>query len=209
MFDYTDSPEKMFVIENEVGKKGILSAKVIHYHSQKDEEDCIISVAMNDEGQIMPDDFVEKLMSISGRITNVTFPEIDESRLKAEMDHKQDVVSEYIALRDKEFINDESEKIERWAEDQTFTLEEEVRNVKKQIKECEREFRNEKDDHRRRELQSEIISLQRTLKQKRRELFDVEDEIMARRNELIAEIDNSLNKSAEEEYLFTIAWQVV
>lgn len=164
---------------------------------------------MNDEGQIMPDDFVEKLMSISGRITNVTFPEIDESRLKAEMDHKQDVVSEYIALRDKEFINDESEKIERWAEDQTFTLEEEVRNVKKQIKECEREFRNEKDDHRRRELQSEIISLQRTLKQKRRELFDVEDEIMARRNELIAEIDNSLNKSAEEEYLFTIAWQVV
>lgn len=209
VFDYTDSSEKMFVIENEVGKKGILSAKVIHYHSQKDEEDCIISVAMNDEGQIMPDDFVEKLLSISGRIANVTFPEIDDSRLKAEMDHKQDVVSEHIALRDKEFINDESEKIERWAEDQTFTLEEEVRNVKKQIKECEREFRNEKDDHRRRELQSEVISLQRTLKQKRRELFDVEDEIMARRNELIAEIDNSLNKSAKEEYLFTIAWQVV
>ena len=32
VFNYTDSPEKMFVIENEVGKKGILSAKVIHYH---------------------------------------------------------------------------------------------------------------------------------------------------------------------------------
>ncbi len=164
---------------------------------------------MNDEGQIMPDDFVEKLLSISGRITNVTFPEIDDSRLKAEMDHKQDVVSEHIALRDKEFINDESEKIERWAEDQTFTLEEEVRNVKKQIKECEREFRNEKDDHRRRELQSEVISLQRTLKQKRRDLFNVEDKIMVHRNELIAEIDNSLNKSAKEEYLFTIVWQVI
>ena len=85
VFNYTDSPEKMFVIENEVGKKGILSAKVIHYHSQKDEEDCIIAVAMDDEGQIMPDDFVEKLMSISGRITNTQFPEIDDSRLKAEM----------------------------------------------------------------------------------------------------------------------------
>lgn len=209
VFDYTDSPEKMFVIENEVGKKGILSVKVIHYHSQKDEEDCIIAVAMNDEEQIMPDDFVEKLMSISGRITNTQFPNIDDSRLKEEMDHKQNIVSEHIALRDKEFINDESAKIERWAEDQTFTLEEELRNVKKQIKECEHEFRNESDDHRRRELQSEIISLQRTLKQKRNDLFDVEDEIMARRNALIAEIDNSLNKSAKEEYLFTIAWQVV
>lgn len=209
VFNYTDSPEKMFVIENEVGKKGILSAKVIHYHSQKDEEDCIIAVAMDDEGQIMPDDFVEKLMSISGRITNTQFPEIDDSRLKAEMDHKQDIVSEHIAIRDKEFINDESAKIERWAEDQTFTLEEELRNVKKQIKEREHEFRNESDNKRRLELQSEIMSLQRTLRQKRNDLFTVEDEIMARRKALIEEIDNSLNKSAKEEYLFTIAWQVV
>lgn len=209
VFNYTDSPEKMFVIENEVGKKGILSAKVIHYHSQKDEEDCIIAVAMDDEGQIMPDDFVEKLMSISGRITNTQFPEIDDSRLKAEMDHKQDIVSEHIAIRDKEFINDESAKIERWAEDQTFTLEEELRNVKKQIKKCEHEFRNESDNKRRLELQSEIMSLQRTLRQKRNDLFTVEDEIMARRKALIEEINNSLNKSAKEEYLFTIAWQVV
>lgn len=209
VFNYTDSPEKMFVIENEVGKKGILSAKVIHYHSQKDEEDCIIAVAMDDEGQIMPDDFVEKLMSISGRITNTQFPEIDDSRLKAEMDHKQDIVSEHIAIRDKEFINDESAKIERWAEDQTFTLEEELRNVKKQIKECEHEFRNESDNKRRLELQSEIMSLQRTLRQKRNDIFTVEDEIMARRKALIEEINNSLNKSAKEEYLFTIAWQVV
>lgn len=209
VFNYTDSPEKMFVIENEVGKKGILSAKVIHYHSQKDEEDCIIAVAMDDEGQIMPDDFVEKLMSISGRITNTQFPEIDDSRLKAEMDHKQDIVSEHIAIRDKEFINDESAKIERWAEDQTFTLEEELRNVKKQIKECEHVFRNEGDNKRRLELQSEIMSLQRTLRQKRNDIFTVEDEIMARRKALIEEIDNSLNKSAKEEYLFTIAWQVV
>lgn len=209
VFNYTDSPEKMFVIENEVGKKGILSAKVIHYHSQKDEEDCIIAVAMDDEGQIMPDDFVEKLMSISGRITNTQFPEIDDSRLKAEMTHKQDIVSEHIAIRDKEFINDESAKIERWAEDQTFTLEEELRNVKKQIKECEHEFRNESDNKRRLELQSEIMSLQRTLRQKRNDIFTVEDEIMARRKTLIDEINNSLNKSAKEEYLFTIAWQVV
>ena len=209
VFNYTDSPEKISVIGDEVGKNGILSVKVIHYYSQKDEEDCIIAAAINDEGQIMPDDFVEKLMSISGHITKAKFPEIDDSRLKAEMAHKQDIVSEHIAIRDKEFINDESAKIEQWAEDQTFTLEEELRNVKKQIKECEHEFRNESDNKRRLELQSEIMSLQRALKQKRNNLFDVEDEIMARRNALIAEIDNSLNKSAKEEYLFTIAWQVV
>lgn len=76
--------------------------------------------------------------------------------------------------------------------------------MKKQIKECEHEFRNEGDNKRRLELQSEIMSLQRTLRQKRNDIFTVEDEIMARRKALIEEIDNSLNKSAKEEYLFTM-----
>lgn len=38
--------------------------------------------------------------------------------------------NESIALRDKKFIDEESSKIEQWAEDQTFSLEEELRNVK-------------------------------------------------------------------------------
>ena len=100
-------------------------------------------------------------------------------------------------------------KIEQWAEDQTFSLEEELRDVKKRIKEREREFRKETDDHRRRQLQTEIINLQRNQRQKRQEMFSLEDEIIVRRDALIAAIDSSLDKAAEEEHLFTIAWQVV
>ena len=65
------------------------------------------------------------------------------------------------------------------------------------------------DDHRRRQLQTEIINLQRNQRQKRQELFSLEDEIIVRRDALIAAIDSSLDKAAEEEHLFTIAWQVV
>lgn len=208
-FNYTNFPEKIYVIENEIGRKGILSAKVVHYHSQKDEEDRIIAVAINDKGQVMPEDFVEKLMSISGCITDFSLPEIDENYLETELEAKQRLMSEHIALRDKQFINEESVKIEQWADDQTFVYEEELRNIKKQIKECERTFRSESDDHRRRELQAEIVSLQRALRQKRMALFSVEDEILERRNTLITELDASLNKSAKVEPLFTIAWQIV
>ena len=66
------------------------------------------------------------------------------------------------------------------AEDQTFSLEEELRDVKKRIKEREREFRKETDDHRRRQLQTEIINLQRNQRQKRQEMFSLEDEIIVR-----------------------------
>ena len=114
-------------------------------------------------------------------------------------------MNESIALRDKQFIDEESAKIEQWAEDQTFSLEEELRDVKKRIKEREREFRKETDDHRSRQLQTEIINLQRNQRQKRQELFSLEDEIIVRRDALIAAIDSSLDKAAEEEHLLTKA----
>ena len=53
VFNYTDSPEKMSVIENEIGKYGILSVKIIHYHSPKDDEDCIIASAVDSDGRVM------------------------------------------------------------------------------------------------------------------------------------------------------------
>ena len=199
----------MSVIENEVGKYGILAVKFEHYHSPKDDEDCIIATAVDSEGRVMPDDFVEKLMSISGHVSNDFLPVIDDTHLQTEMALKRKALNESIALRDKQFIDEESAKIEQWAEDQTFSLEEELRDVKKRIKEREREFRKETDDHRRRQLQTEIINLQRNQRQKRQDMFSLEDEIIVRRDALIAAIDSSLDKAAEEEHLFTIAWQVV
>lgn len=209
VFNYTDFLEKISVIENEVGKYGILSVKVLHYHSPKDDEDCLIAAAVDSEGRVMPDDFVEKLMSISGHVAKGISPVVDDTLLQAEMESKREALNERIAMRDKQFIDEESAKIEQWAEDQTFSLEEELRNVKKQIKDREREFRKETDDHRRRQLQAEILALQRSQRQKRQELFSLEDEIITRRDALILAIDNSLNKSVGEEPLFTIAWQIV
>lgn len=209
VFNYTGSPEKMYVIGSERGKYGMLTASVVHYHSPKEDEDCILAAAVDSEGHVMPEDFVEKLMSIAGVETDAVMPDMDVSPLQAAMTEKRKVLNERIALRDKQFINEESAKIEQWAEDQTFSLEEELRNVKKQIKEREREFRKETDDAKRRQLQTEILTLQRTQRQKRQELFTVEDEIISRRDALIAAIDNSLNKAAEEEQLFTIAWQII
>lgn len=86
----------------------------------------------------MPDDFVEKLMSISGHAAKGISSVIDDTLLQVEMASKRKALNESIAMRDKQFIDEESTKIEQWAEDQTFSLEEELRNVKKQIKERER-----------------------------------------------------------------------
>lgn len=209
LFNYSAAQEKVFVVENERGHYGLLTAIVVHYHSPKEDEDCIIAVAVDSEGNVMPDDFVEKLMTISGIIMDISLPDIPVDSLNTLIDTKRAAINAEVAIRDKHFIDEESVKIEQWAEDQTFSLEQELCDTKRQIKEKEREFRKETDDKKRRQLQTDILALQRVQRQKRQELFTVEDDIIGRRDALIAAIDDSLNKAATEERLFTIAWKII
>lgn len=121
---------------------------------------------------------------------------------------KLDILSGQIKQRNKQFINDESVKIERWAEDQTSFVEQELKDLKKQIKEKERIFRLETDDAKRLSLQKEIQSLQKLQRQKRQELFVVEDEIIEQRDKLIEQLNDALAATITQEPLFTINWKI-
>lgn len=208
VFNYSGTVGKVSVIESQLGKSGTLMANLVHYHSPKEDEDRILAVAVDANGNVMPDDFVEKLMSISGTIIQGSRPNIDEAMLNDLLNERRARMNAAIAERDKKYIDDESDKITRWAEDQTFSLEEEIRQLKKQIKEKDRLFRAEKDEQRRRQLQVEIQDLEREQKNKRRDLFTAEDEVEERRRNLISKIDDALAKATTEEKLFSIGWQI-
>jgi predicted nucleic acid-binding Zn-ribbon protein len=156
----------------------------------------------------MDDDFAEKLMTIAGKCIDTPMPEINGD-IDVMMADKRKKTNQEIKMRDKEFVNEESAKIEKWADDQTFSLEQELKDVKRQIKEKERDFRKEANDALRRQLQVDILTLQKAQRRKRQELFTLEDEIIDKRDRLIADIDSALNKQSTEEVLFTIAWQVI
>jgi len=51
--------------------------------------------------------------------------------------------------------------------------------------------------------------LERKRNKLRRELFDRQDEVEERRNELIAELEGQLAQKAEELLLFTIEWELI
>lgn len=183
---------------------------LVHYKSPKEDEDRIIAVAVDSEGNEMEADFVDKLMTVSATITdNVDTETLLVDRLQAILNAKRIELDKDIKVRDKQFIDEESTKIEQWAEDQTNSLEQELRDIKRSIKERNAEFRKETDEVKRRQIQADILSLERSKKQKRRDIFNLEEEIEERRDELIAQIDDSLNKDSKQETLFTIHWTVV
>lgn len=205
-FDYSGQGDKISIIEAQKGKSGVLRVSLMHYTSPKDAEDHLVSTAIDAEGNELDDDFVAKLMSIPA--TSVPVPPVDIQPVLPLEKKNIHALTEQINLRNKQFINEESVKIERWADDQTSLLEQELKDLKKQIKEKERAFRAEADDGKRLSLQKEIQSIQKMQRQKRQELFAVEDEIIEQRDKLIEQLDNSLATTANQEVLFTIYWTI-
>lgn len=206
IFDYSSYPAKVSVLSEQIGRTGSIEVKLIRYQSPQDVEEHLVCAAVDADGNPLPDDFVEKLMLIPASTTTDSPHAFLSAVLSDILKAKTERVTADICARDKEFINEESAKISRWAEDQTFAVEQEIRDTKRQIKERERLFRAEADSAAQLHLQREIQSLQRLQRQKRQELFAVEDEIDRRRDALIRQIEVSLDRTVTETTLFRINW---
>jgi predicted nucleic acid-binding Zn-ribbon protein len=207
-FDYSSSPNKVSILEEQMGKHGSLSVSLIRFNCTHETEEHIVAVALDADGNLLPNDFVSKLMMLSTEIEEKDTVILHHASLEHYSANASKSLGIEINERSKKFINEESEKISRWADDQTFALEQELRDIKRRIKEKERAFNNESDASVRLELQKEIQTLQRQMKQKRQALFMLEDEIDERRHTLIRQIEASLNQTVAEEKLFTINWKI-
>ena len=208
VFDYTSSANKVSILEERVGQHGSLSVSLLKFVCSHEAEEHVVGVALDADGNLLPSDFVGKLMMLHADFESTTADISHCTQLNHHVDNAVRSLGLEINERSKKFINEESEKISRWADDQTFALEQELRDIKRRIKEKERAFNSETDAAIRLELQKDIQSQQRLLRQKRQALFTLEDEIDERRQMLIQQIEASLNQNVSEEKLFTINWTI-
>ena len=206
-FDYSSSVSKVSILEEQIGYSGSLAVSLIRFNCAHETEEHLVGVALDKNGNLLPKDFVSKLMMLPSRI-NGNSDIILLDKLENQTANAIKCLGLEINERSKKFIDEESLKISRWAEDQTLALEHELQDIKRRIKEKERNFNTETDTNLRLEIQKDIQTLQRSMKQKRQNLFILEDEIDERRRMLILQIEASLNQTLNEERLFTINWTI-
>lgn len=99
--------------------------------------------------------------------------------------------------------------LERWAEDAILSSEKELKDTKEQIKALNRQARQAPTLEEQRQFQDRIRTLEKKKRRQRQEIFDVEDEIMEKRDRLITQLEDRLSQKSEIEPLFTIRWKVV
>ncbi|MDO9142370.1 MAG: hypothetical protein Q7U38_18790 [Methylobacter sp.] len=106
------------------------------------------------------------------------------------------------------FFEEEVSKLDHWADDLKFGLEQSIKDTDQQIKDVRRNAKIAPTLEEKLALQKQQHELERTRNKQRKELFDRQDEIDERRETLIGQLESKLNQSTAIEDLFIVHWSL-
>ncbi|WP_404791220.1 SNF2-related protein [Altericista sp. CCNU0014] len=206
-FDYAAYGSRIFVLEPMLGQSGYLSLSVLTVEALDHTEDRIIFSAVTDDGQILDEDRAKKLLLIPGQIRNLT-EAISLSSLDVITQQRIRAIQQEIAEHNANFFEMEAKKLDGWADDRKVVLERDIKEFDRQIKEAKRAATAALTLEAKLEGQKQVKELEKQRNQKRRSLFEAQDEVDRQRDELIALIEGKLEQKSELKGLFTIRWSL-
>jgi hypothetical protein len=208
-FDISERPTRIALVEAVKGRSGWLHLQQLTIDSFEREEHLLFS-GVDDDGRSLDQETLEKMFHCEAKAEPLaSVPSDVESRLAAEADrHVQATISRSLETNNRHF-QEAREKLEKWAEDMVFAAEKELKDTKERIKALTRQARLATTTEEQHTLQKQIQELERQKRRQRQRIFDVEDEIMAKRDELIERLEKRMRQRTIVEPLFAIRWSVV
>lgn len=206
--DYCQHGARVSVIEGLRGKSGWLTLVRLQITSFETAEALLFS-GQTDDGEILDQQTCEKLMAIPATGKPQAVSASTPASLEANSARHVQVTIHDVLESNQRLFNEEREKLERWADDKLAAAEEALKNTKARIAQLKRDSRKATTLQEQNDIQQELSELERKQRKLRQEIFLVEDEIIEKRDELIASLQQRLQEKTETETLFTLRWQVV
>jgi superfamily II DNA/RNA helicase len=208
-FDLTGHPARITLVETLKGNFGWLLLQQLVIDSFEREEYLLFS-GFEDSGCALDQEICEKLFKCQGTVgSELSIPPEVKSRLSAEADRHIKATINKSLERNSRHFNEAREQLEKWADDMIIAVEKELRDTKEQIKVLSRQARQATTMAEQFELQSKIRDLETKKRRLRQRIFDVEDEITAKRDKLIDALEKRMQQRTSSGCLFAIRWSVV
>ncbi len=191
------------------GRRGWLHLQKLQIDSFQVEEHLLFS-GFTEDGETLDQETCEKLFLCNASPDRPSpLPEKARRRLRQEAErHAAATVSKALE-RNIRFFEEEREKLDKWAEDMILSAERELQDTKNQIKLLTRQARQAETTEEQHKLQKKTQELQRKQRRQRQQIFDVEDEIIEKRDALIIRLEKRMAQKTQTEDIFTIEWRVV
>jgi ERCC4-related helicase len=236
VLDYDAYGAKVSVIEALRGQTGTLMVQHLRIHSLGTTEEHLLAAAIDADGNVFDADVTDRLLGMPG--SPVPLPRVDGAPLQQSLSDDlapaqqnmldlgaanvpippalQQRINEQEALvigdlesRNLLFFSQETEKLDAWADDLKIGLEREIKDLDRQIKEARTRSKRTATLADKLQAQKEQRDLERQRDKKRRELFDRQDQIQARRDSLIDELEQQLGQQVTATRLFAVEWELL
>ena len=209
VFDYTNSNTRIAYLEKFIGQSGWMKVQLLQVNSFELEEYFLMS-CFTDEGEEIYSDMANRFFSLDASVKNniLMSKAIEETFKESLFSLKQNILNEN-ALRNNNFFDVEMDKLDQWADDMKISLEKEIKDIDAEIKLKKIEAKKTLNLELKVKSQREIKELENKRSDKRKRLFQAQDEIDERKENLLSEIEQRLNQKIIETELFTIRWKLI
>lgn len=211
-FDVSGYGARLAAVEPLRGRSGWLILQKLTIESLGTEEHLLFS-GFDDAGAALDQETLERLFHCdlaSGTApTPVEFAQSVADRLTREARRHAEATVSSSLERNNTFFREERDKLEKWADDALAGAERALSDTKEQIKALTRQARTAPTTEAQHEIQQRIVELEKKKRRQRQQIFDVEDEILGRRDTLIGDLEKRLAQKTSTHPLFVLRWSVV
>jgi superfamily II DNA or RNA helicase len=208
VFDYSGGKKNIAALAPLVGKSGWLTCSRFGVQSLES-EDTLILAGFTDAQDPLDESACRRLFDLPGW-TSATpaAPTTVQGLLADATAGRQAEFLEALTAKNSEWFDAEVNKLYRWSEDVKQSLETEIKDLDKEIRELRRSSALAQALQDKLNIQKVIRDLERRRTEKRRDLFNAQDSIDAQREDLIGKVEEKLKQTSSVQPLFTIRWSI-
>ena len=164
--------------------------------------------AMTDDGQALDEEQAHRLLRLPARDCHILATPPASEPLTTLTALRQGAILKTISQRNATFFEAEANKLDGWADDLKAGLERDIKELDRQIREARRAATAALTLEEKLDAQKRIKAIEAQRNTRRRALFDAQDDIDRRREQLIAEIEGKLEQKTTLVELFSIRWNI-
>jgi ERCC4-related helicase len=205
-FVYQGSP-KMSRVEACIGSKGWLCISILTAASRAQTENLLVATALLDDGSLLDDEVAFQLFSCDATIGSCSSR--PPASLADEHEFALNAAIESLKDRNHKYFAEEIDKVELWSSDLKNVLDKELLDIDQKISEEKRASALGTSLEERLEHQKTARTLEHRRNEKRKKIFDTQDEIDIKQDSLIDDIEKSLQIEETSTPLFMIRFDVI
>ena len=209
VFDYGAYGTQISTLKNYRGKSGWLSVSLVSVEALGNLEERLVVAAVTVDGSPLAEDDPSKLLRLPVKLEGPCDGNEPASELAEDfLGRRTDILRE-INQRNLGYFEQEVQKLDDWADDLKLGIEQEIKEIDRQIKEVRRTAASAPTLDEKLSWQKKQRELESTRTKLRRELFSKQDEIEAQRNDIISQLEGQLKQQVKEQPLFCIQWELI